>query len=66
MAHAVEATRQDIEQEAADELVRRERHDALPLRTIAAVVFVAEGRRSRCQIPMLRTAASGTACRTGL
>ena len=34
---------QDMEQEAADELVRRERHDALPLRTIAAVVFVAEG-----------------------
>jgi hypothetical protein len=27
----------------ADELVRCERHDALPLRTIAAVVFVAEG-----------------------
>src|SRR5271167_1469435 len=43
MANAVEATWQDMEQEAADELVRRKRHDALPLRTIAAVVFVAEG-----------------------
>src|SRR5258708_37889267 len=43
MADAVEATWQDMEQEAADELVRCERHDALPLRTIAAVVFVAEG-----------------------
>ena len=29
--------------EAADELLRRERHHALPLRTLAAVVFVAEG-----------------------
>jgi hypothetical protein len=32
-----------MEQEAANELVRRERHYALPFRTIAAVVFVAEG-----------------------
>src|ERR1700722_18582376 len=43
VADAVEAMWQDMEKEAADELVRRERHDALPLRTIAAVVFVAEG-----------------------
>jgi hypothetical protein len=43
MANAVEAMWQDMEQEAADELMRRERHHALPLRTIAAVVFVAEG-----------------------
>src|SRR6202049_3855487 len=43
MADAVEATWQDMEQEAADELVRCERHHALPLRTIAAVVLVAEG-----------------------
>jgi hypothetical protein len=43
VANAVEAMRQDMEQEAADELVRCERHDTLPLRTIAAVVFVAEG-----------------------
>jgi hypothetical protein len=33
---------QDMEQEAPNELVRRERHDALPLRTVTAVVFVAE------------------------
>ena len=37
MADAVEAMWQDMEQEAANELVRRERHQALPLRTIAAV-----------------------------
>ena len=43
MPNAVEATWQYMEQEAADELVRRERHDALPLGTIAAVVLVAEG-----------------------
>jgi len=43
MADAVEARRQDMEQEAADELVRRERHDALPVGTITAVVLVAEG-----------------------
>ncbi len=42
MPNAVEAMWQDMEQEAADELVRCERHDALPLRTIAAVVLVAE------------------------
>ena len=43
MADAVEATWQDMEQEAPDELVRREGHDALPLGTIAAIVLVAEG-----------------------
>jgi hypothetical protein len=43
MANAVKAMWQDMQQEPADELMRRERHDALPLRTIAAVVFVAEG-----------------------
>src|ERR1700733_14396301 len=43
MPDAVKATWQDMEQEASDELVRRERHDALPLGTIAAVVLVAEG-----------------------
>ena len=37
MADAVKAMWQDMEQEAADELVRRERHDALPLGTIAKV-----------------------------
>ena len=43
VADAVETVRQDMEQEAADELARCERHDALPLRTVAAVIFVAEG-----------------------
>src|SRR5271166_5050542 len=43
MPDAVKAAWQYMEQEAADELVRRERHDALPLGTIAAVVLVAEG-----------------------
>src|ERR1700710_2424774 len=43
MADAVKAAWQDMEQEAADELGRRECHDALPLGTIAAIVLVAEG-----------------------
>ena len=43
MPDAVKAAWQDVEQEAADELVRRERHDALPLGTVATVVLVAEG-----------------------
>jgi hypothetical protein len=43
MPDAVEAMRQDMEQEAADEFVRCERHHALPLGTIASVVFVAKG-----------------------
>src|SRR5260370_37323035 len=46
MPDAVEATWQNMEQEAADELVWRERHDALPLGTIAAAVLVAEGDAS--------------------
>jgi hypothetical protein len=36
MADAVEAMWQDMEQEAADELVRRERDDALPLGSLKA------------------------------
>ncbi len=43
MPDAVEATWQDMEQETANELVWRQRHDALPLGTIAAVVFLAKG-----------------------
>src|SRR5271157_343806 len=43
MPDAVKAAWQDMEQEAADELVRCERHDTLPLGTIAAIVLVAEG-----------------------
>jgi len=43
MANTVEAAWQDVEQEAADELVGAERHDALALGTVAAIVFVSEG-----------------------
>ncbi len=40
---AMEAARQDMEQEPADELVGGERHDLLAVRAVAAVVLVAEG-----------------------
>ena len=40
---AVEALGQDVEQEAPDELVGRERHGAEPRLPVAAVVLVAEG-----------------------
>src|SRR5690606_24445928 len=40
---AMEAARQDMEHEAADELVDSERHDLLAVGTVAAVVLVAEG-----------------------
>ena len=40
---AMEAARQDVEQEAADELVGRQRHDLLPVGAVAAIVLVAEG-----------------------
>jgi hypothetical protein len=49
----VETVRQDMEQEAADELVRCERHDALPLRTIAAVK-VGDERRAVFRRPVSR------------
>ena len=39
----MEATRQGVEQKAADELVGIERHDLLPIEAFAAVVLVAEG-----------------------
>jgi hypothetical protein len=42
MPDAMESTRQDVEQEPADELVGGERHDALPVGTVASVVLVAE------------------------
>ena len=53
MADAVKATWQDMEQEAADELVRRERHDALPLGTITAVK-VGDERRATFRRPVSR------------
>src|SRR5690606_37935294 len=40
---AVEAARQDVDQEAADELVRSQGHDALPFGAGAAIVLVTEG-----------------------
>ena len=43
MPDAVEATRQDMEQETADEPVDRERHDLLPIAAVTAVILIAEG-----------------------
>ena len=43
MADAVKALRQDMEQEAADELVRRQRHDFAARQAVRAIVLVAEG-----------------------
>ena len=43
MADAMEALRQDVHQEAADELVRCERHGFVAGRPLAAVVLPAEG-----------------------
>ena len=53
MADAVEAAWQDMEQEAADELVRCERHGTLPLGTIAAVK-VGDERRASSRRPVSR------------
>jgi hypothetical protein len=39
MPDAVEAARQDMEQETADELVDRERHDLLPIAAVTAVIL---------------------------
>jgi hypothetical protein len=38
MPDAVEAARQDMDQKAADELVRRQRHDLLAFGPVAAIV----------------------------
>ena len=43
MADAMKPARQHVHQEAADELVGGERHDARPLPAVAPVVLVAEG-----------------------
>lgn len=43
MADAMEATRQDIKHEAADELVGGERHNLLAIGAIATIVVVADG-----------------------
>ena len=43
MPDAMEAAWQDMEQEAADELVDRKRHNLLPVGAVATVVLVTEG-----------------------
>src|ERR1700730_17046289 len=43
MADAMEPLRQNVEQEAPDELAGRQRHRAKPLPAVAAVILVAEG-----------------------
>ncbi|BCH21596.1 hypothetical protein MesoLjLb_13810 [Mesorhizobium sp. L-8-3] len=43
VADAMEATRQDMKQEAADELVGGERDDLLAIGAVATIVLVAEG-----------------------
>ena len=50
MADAMEAFRQDVHQEAADELVCRECHELVPLGTLDPVVLVFErdAHRVRC------------------
>jgi hypothetical protein len=39
----MEATRQDVDEEAADELIDRERHDLVPLAALGAVILPFEG-----------------------
>src|SRR3984885_11059216 len=43
VTNAVEPAREDVKQEAADELVDAERHDLLAVRAIAAIILVAKG-----------------------
>ena len=43
VADAVEAVGQDVDEEAADELVARQRHDLVPLASLGAVVLPPEG-----------------------
>ena len=43
MADAVEALRQDVDQESTDELAGREPHDLLTVATIGAIVLPSEG-----------------------
>ena len=42
MPDAVETGRQDVDQEATGELVGGQRHDLLPLATVAAIILVPE------------------------
>ena len=43
MTDTMETFRQNVEQEAADEFIRAERHGALAVDTIVTIVLVAEG-----------------------
>ena len=43
MTDAMKPARQNVQQQASDELVGGERHDARPLAAVAPVVLVAEG-----------------------
>ena len=43
VADAVEAVRQDVDEKAADELVRAERHDFVSRAAIGAIILVPEG-----------------------
>jgi len=43
---AVEAARQDVDQEAADELVGRQCHDLLAFGRVATVILIAERHAS--------------------
>ena len=61
MADAVEPARQDVEQEAADELVGAERHDLLPVGAIAAVK-VGDERRATFRRPVSRRLFPNRAC----
>ena len=58
---AMEATRQDVEQEPPDKLVGGERHDALALGPVAAIVLVAE----RDAAPRRTRSAGGSRWRRG-
>ena len=49
LADAMKPLRQNVEQEAPDELVGAERHFAVPRLPIAAVVLVAEGHAARVE-----------------
>ena len=43
VADAMEAAGQDMDEEAADELIGRERHDFLPIAAVGAVILPFEG-----------------------
>lgn len=46
MPDAVEAARKDVEQEPADKLIGRDRHDTLAVGAVLAIILVAKGNAS--------------------